>query len=207
MATTIPEYIVGIGGSAGGLKAYITLLDGLPAHTGMAFVIISHMSPTGESLLPHILSQKTSMPVVQATDGMLIQKNYVYVIPPNTNLLVNNYAFKLTTPRTLSHGRHNQVDAFLSSLAKMMGARAIGVVMSGGDGDGTEGCKQIKAMGGTTFAQDLSAEVDSMPLSAQAAGSIDFVLSPEEIAAELAQMGQSFVHEKPSAANQPSKPT
>lgn len=184
-----PNFIVGIGGSAGGLKAYLALLDALPSDTGMAFVVIAHMNPVGESLLPSILSRKTSMPVAQASGGMVILPNHVYVIPPNANLRVHGYTFKITSPRTLGGGRHKQVDYFLISLADLMGAHAISIILSGGDGDGTEGCKHIKAKGGITFAQDLSAEVNSMPLSAQASGCVDFVLPPDRIAAELAKIG------------------
>src|SRR3989344_8092159 len=125
------------------------------------------------------------MPATQAADGMRIEANRVYVIPPNANLLMGEYVFRVVSPRTLTQGRHNQVDWFLSSLAEAMGERAIGIILSGGDGDGTEGCKFIKAKGGKTFAQDLSADVDSMPLNAQASGCVDFVLSPEDISKEL----------------------
>lgn len=184
-----PNFIVGIGGSAGGLKAYKTILDALPSDTGMSFVFITHMSPNSESLLAQILSQSTKMPVIQASEAMPIQANHVYVIPPNANLLIENHVFKVVSPRTLNQGRHKQVDYFLISLANAIGARAIGIILSGGDGDGTEGCKHIKAMGGITFAQDLSAEVDSMPLHAQISGCVDFVLSPENISKELTRIG------------------
>ena len=185
---TKPSFIVGIGGSAGGLEAYLAMLDALPPNTGMAFVVIAHMSPTSESLLASILSRKTGMPVVQASEGVSIEANNVYVIAPNTDLLIENYAFKVISPRTMSQGHHKQIDCFLISLAELMRSRAIGIILSGGDGDGTEGCKHIKAMGGVTFAQDLSAQVDSMPLHAQASGCVDFVLSPEEISRELVKI-------------------
>lgn len=184
-----PDFVVGIGGSAGGLKAYLALLDVLPSDTGMAFVVIAHMRPDGESLLPHILSRTTSMPVTQASEGLPLEANHVYVIAPDTNLSLEGRAFKVVSPRTMSHGHHQQVDWFLISLAETMGQCAIGIILSGGDGDGTEGCKRIKAHGGTTFAQDLSAEVDSMPLHAEASGCVDFVLPPEEIAKKLAEIG------------------
>lgn len=183
-----PNFIVGIGGSAGGLKAYTALLEALPANTGMAFVFIAHLSPTGNSLLPHLLSRSTNMPATQATEGMPIQANHVYVIAPNTDLRMENYAFKVDSPRTMNQGRHHQVDSFLGSLAETVGSRAIGIILSGGDGDGTEGCKLIKAKGGTTFAQDLSADVDSMPLHAQASGCVDFVLPPDKISDELTKI-------------------
>lgn len=196
MVTSEPNFIVGIGGSAGGLQAYRALLDALPPNTGMAFVFIAHMSPTGKSLLPEILSWSTEMPVIQAAEAMPIQPNHVYVIPPNANLLIESHAFKVVSPRTMSQGRHKQVDFFLISLAEAMGARAISIILSGGDGDGTEGSKHIKAKGGKTFAQDLSAEVDSMPLNALASGCVDFVLPTEKISDELTKIAERFFQEK-----------
>ncbi len=188
MTHSKPNFVVGIGGSAGGLKAYTALLEALPSETGMAFVFIAHLSPTADSLLAHLLSRSTNMPAIQASEGMSVQANHVYVIAPNTNLLMDNFTFRVVSPRTLNKGRHNQVDYFLSSLAESMGVRAICVILSGGDGDGTEGCKLVKAKGGKTFAQDLSADVDSMPLHAQASGCVDFVLPPDKISVELAKI-------------------
>ena len=177
-----PKLIVGIGGSAGALNAYKTLLDALPSKTGMAFVIISHMNPTANSQLALILSRYTKMPVTVASMAMPILANHVYVIPPNADLFVDNYTFNVISPR--SYG-HKQIDVFFASLAKAMGVRAVGIVLSGYDGDGTEGCKHIQANGGKTFAQDMSAEVDFMPLSAQAAGYADFVMPLDKIPDKL----------------------
>ncbi len=188
MDTLRPAFIVGIGGSAGALNAYKALLDALPSNTGMAFVIISHMNPTASSQLAHILSRHTKMPVRVATDGMQAQRNRVYVIPPNADLLIEGYTFKVVSPRTSSK---KQINLFLISLAEAMGARAIGIVLSGYDGDGTEGCKRIKAKRGTTFAQDQSAEVTDMPLGAQASGYVDFVMPPEKIPDELKRLVSS----------------
>ena len=190
-----PSFIVGIGGSAGALQVYKALLDVLPADTGMAFVIIAHMSPDHESLLAGILRLRTRMPVVQARDAMPIKQNHVYVIAPNTDLLIEDFAFKVVSPRTMGSGRHKQVDYFFKSLSEAMGPHAISVILSGYDGDGTEGCLHIKAKGGKTFAQDLSAEVDSMPLHAQASGCIDFVLPPQKIAEQLTAIGANFLLE------------
>jgi len=190
-----PNFIVGIGGSAGGLKAYTALLRALPSNTDMAFVFIAHLSPTGKSILASLLSRSTQMTAVQATDGMRVQPNHVYVIPPNANLFIVNYTFKVVSPRTLNQGRHNQVDHFLISLAEAMGVRAIAIILSGGDGDGTEGCKRVKAEGGQTFAQDLSADVESMPLHAEASGCVDFILPPDKISEELVRIGARFVAE------------
>jgi two-component system CheB/CheR fusion protein len=181
-----PHFIVAIGGSAGGLNAYKALLDALPSQTGMAFVIISHMLPTAQSELAQILSRHTTMPVLVASTTMSIRANHVYVSPPNSDLLIESYTFTVVVPRT---GRNKQVDIFFISLAEALGAHAIGIILSGYDGDGTAGCQHIKAKGGTTFAQDLSAIVDGMPLTAQASGCIDFVLPPDKIAEELAKIG------------------
>ena len=182
-----PSFIVGIGGSAGALNAYKALVDALPSNTGMAFVIVSHIHPTAHSYLSQILSRQTKMPVMLASNAMPIWANHVYLTPANSDLTVVGNAFKVASPR---NSRGNQIDIFFVSLAEAMGARAIGVIFSGYGGDGTEGCKQIKAKGGITFAQDKSAEVDSMPSRAQAAGYIDFVLPPEKIADELQRLAR-----------------
>jgi two-component system CheB/CheR fusion protein len=188
MGTSRPNFIVGIGGSAGGLSAYSELLDALSSHTGMAFVIIAHLMPAANSQLVQILSRHTKMPVILAGSGMLIRANHVYVIPPNADLFVESYSFIVVTPRTQ---RNKQIDLFLTSLAEAMGPHAIGVIVSGYDGDGSEGCKQIKELGGTTFVQDKSAEVNYMPLSAEATGSVDFVLPIDKISEKLQQLASS----------------
>jgi len=182
MKTVQPIFIVGIGGSAGALNAYKALLDAMPPDTGMAFVIISHMNPTAHSQLAKILQRHTKMSLTVASEAMPILSNHVYVIPPDSYLTMENYRFKVISPRV---GRNKQVDLFFISLAEAMGTRAVGIILSGYDGDGTEGCKHIKANGGKTFAQDISAEVDFMPLSAQAAGCADFVLPLNKIPDKL----------------------
>ena len=189
MGALHPKLIVGIGGSAGALNAYKALLDALPSNTGMAFVIISHMNPTASSQLAKILSRHTKMTVMVASMAMPIRANQVYVIPPDADLLIENYTFKVISPRS---GGHKQIDVFFVSLAEAMGVRAIGIVLSGYDGDGTEGCKHIKANGGKTFAQDMSAEIDFMPLSAQASGCVDFVLPLDKIPDKLKSLAAAL---------------
>jgi two-component system CheB/CheR fusion protein len=186
MPSSHPTFIVGIGGSAGGLVAYKALLDALPPDTGMAFVIVSHFAPAANSQLAELLSRRTTMPVAVASMGMAIRANRVYVCPPNADLSLDGKTFKLASPRT----RNKQVDIFLKSLADAMGARAIGIILSGYSTDGTEGCRQIKAKGGMTFAQDGSAEASDMSLSAQASGCVDFVLPPDKMAAELQRVAR-----------------
>ena len=185
MGFTRPNFIVGIGGSAGGLIAYKELLDALPSDTGMAFVIVSHILPTANSELALILTRHTSMPVSVALTAMPIEANHVYVCPPNADLLIKGNAFDVVIPRSR---RNVQVDVFLSSLADAMGSNAIGIVLSGYDGDGAEGCRRIRAKGGTVFAQDASAEIQGMPLSAQATGCVDHVLPPRKIPDELKKL-------------------
>jgi len=164
-------------------------LDTLASNTGMAFIIVSHLMPTANSQLAEILSNHTKMPVMVASSSMSIQPNHVYVIPPNADLLIEHFTFKVVTPRTM---RNKQIDYFLASLAEAIGDRAIAVILSGYDGDGTEGCKHIKAKGGTTFVQDMSAEVAHMSLSAQASGYVDFVLPPDKISAKLKNMAATL---------------
>ena len=184
-----PKLFVGIGGSAGALNAYKALLEAMPPKTGMAFVIISHMNPTANSQLAKILSRHTKMNIMIAAMVMPILANHVYIIPPDSDLLVENYIFKVITPRS---GRNKQVDIFFISLAEAMGERAVGIILSGYDGDGTEGCKHIKAHGGKIFAQDMTAEVDFMPISAQSSGCVDFVLPLDKIPAKLISLASAL---------------
>jgi two-component system CheB/CheR fusion protein len=187
MSTLPPAFTVGIGGSAGALSAYKALLDALPSNTGMAFVIVAHLYPAAHSHLASIMSRRTKMPVTVASRAIPIKANHVYVIPPNVDLLIERNAFKVVAPRSR---RNVQVDLFFTSLAEAMGTRAIGIVVSGYGSDGAEGCRHIKEKGGTTFAQDLSAEVPLMPLSARASGFVDFVLPPDKISDELQRLAK-----------------
>ena len=129
------------------------------------------------------------MPVLVASDAMPLNANHVYVIPANADLEVENYKFKVSSPRSR---RNAQIDLFFASIAQAFGDRAIGVIFSGYDGDGTAGCKHIKEKGGITFAQDQSAEVNAMPVSAQSSKYVDFVLSPDKISAALNEIGARF---------------
>ena len=182
--------VVGIGASAGGLEAFTQLLSHLPIDTGMAFVIIQHMLPTQESVLSEILARSTQMPVHEITDGMPVAPNKVYVIPSNVSMTIDRGVLKLK-PRGRARGMFMSVDIFLVSLAAERGNQAIGVVLSGGDGDGAQGLKAIKAAGGITFAQcEGSAQVSSMPNTAVATGQVDFILTPEKIAQKIAEIGR-----------------
>ncbi len=181
--------VVGIGTSAGGLEAASALLGQLPGNTGMAFVLIQHLDPKHESNLGRILAKATPIPVQEATQGLAVQPNNVYVIPRNTTMTIAGGILQLK-PRGEARGPHLPVDAFFKSLAADRQTAAIGVILSGTGSDGTLGVEDIKAAGGITFAQgEESAKYPGMPQSAVSTGCIDVVLPPEEIARELARIG------------------
>ena len=180
--------IVGIGASAGGLEAFTQLLKHLPIDTGMGFVLIQHLSPDHKSLLSEILARTTQMPVIEVQDCMVVEPNHIYIIPPNSKMTLAQNLLRLT-PREKTQGNDMSVDVFFNSLAQERGSKGIGVVLSGADGDGALGLKAIKVAGGITFAQcEATAQVSSMPNTAAATGHVDFILSPEGIAAELAKI-------------------
>jgi two-component system CheB/CheR fusion protein len=182
--------VVGIGASAGGLEAFTQLLQALPPDTGMAFVLVLHLDPKHESMLAPILSRVTSMPVKEVEDGMVVEPNHIYVIPRDKSMAISHGVLRLL-PRTEMRGLHLPIDSFFQSLARDLGNKAIGVILSGSASDGVLGTKAIKAEGGITFAQDeKSAKFDSMPRTAAAAGGIDFILPPEKIAAQLARIAR-----------------
>ena len=123
-----PQFIVGVGGSAGALSAYKALVDALPSDTGMAFVIVSQIQPVADSLLGQVLSRRTQMPVRQGAEGMPIQANHIYVMPGHAALQVKGYAFAAASRRAKAD---QPVDLLFRSLAESLGTRAIGVVFSG----------------------------------------------------------------------------
>ena len=188
-AVTVP--VVGIGASAGGLESFKALFQHLPPDTGMAFVLVQHLDPHRESMLVELLARQTRMPVCAAADGMRAEANHVYVIPPDRNLGILHGELQLLKPAAAEKRRRLPVDFLLRSLAEDAGPAAIGVILSGTASDGTLGLKAIKAAGGVTFAQDeASAQYFGMPGSAIATGSVDFVLPPAEIAAELTRIAR-----------------
>ncbi len=183
--------IVGIAASAGGLEAFTELLSHLPTDTGMAFVLIQHLDPNHKSFLAEILSRSTQMPVKQVEDGVAVEPNQVYVIPPNTKMVVSKGVLELS-PREKVYGKYMPGDAFFTSLAVDRGYKALAVVLSGADGDGSLGLMAIKAAGGMTFAQcQATAKFDSMPNTAVATGNVDFILPPQKIAEELTNYSRS----------------
>ncbi len=180
--------VVGIGASAGGYGAFKQLLEKLPTDGGMAFVLIMHLDPTHESQLTDLLSHATQLPVTEARDGMAVEPNHIYVIAPNTSMILEGGILRVS-PRSATSA-NLPVDRFFRSLADELEHRAIGVVLSGTASDGAEGVQAIKVAGGLTYAQDEnSAKHPGMPRNAAATGCVDFVLPPAAIARELARIG------------------
>jgi two-component system CheB/CheR fusion protein len=177
--------VVGLGGSAGGIPALQNFFRAMPADSGMAFVVVLHLSPEHESVLSEVLQRATSMNVSQAIDGGKVEPNHVYVIPPAKHLSLSDGHLRLTDlPR--EPGRRLTVDLFFRSLAETHGKRAVAIVLSGGDGDGAIGIKRIKERGGLTIAQDPeAAEHSGMPNAAIATNMVDWVLRAEEMPARL----------------------
>jgi two-component system chemotaxis response regulator CheB len=182
--------IVCVGGSAGGLDAYIRLLENLPADMGVAIVIVNHitMLPTQ---LHEILPRFTSMPVDLITENLLIEPNRVFIIPANRDLHVDDEVFHLT-PISKPRGWPDVITVFLRSLTHYWDGKLIAVIVSGYDGDGAAALCGIKEVGGITIAQKLNtASQPGMPQSAIASGCIDFVLSPEDIAKEIVRIARA----------------
>ncbi|MCG5509042.1 chemotaxis protein CheB [Ectothiorhodospira lacustris] len=182
--------VVCVGGSAGGLDAYIRLLQNLPADMGVAIVIVNHVR-TQATLLHQILPNYTKMPVELITEKLVIVPNHVFIIPGQRDLHVLDGEF-LLKPISKPRGWPDVITVFLGSLAEHWAAKIVAIIVSGYDGDGAEALCRIKEVGGITIAQTLdTAAQPDMPESAIATGCIDFVLSPEKIAQKIVQIACS----------------
>ncbi|NEX17016.1 MAG: chemotaxis protein CheR [Halochromatium sp.] len=173
-------YVIAVGASAGGLDALERFFQSLPVQTGAAFIVIQHLSPDHKSMMGNLLGRYTSMPVVTVEDGMVIEPNHIYLIPPASMMSVsgNELHLRPKSPRGLAL----PIDFFFSSLARSHGNRAIGVVLSGTGSDGTRGAVAINDAGGLLLSQDPeSAKFDGMPRSVIATGLVDAILPPEEL--------------------------
>ncbi|RDS78941.1 PAS domain S-box protein [Dyella monticola] len=178
--------VIGVGASAGGLQAFSAFLAHLPPDSGMAFVLVQHLSPEHESVLTEILGRAAPIPVVAAQDGMLVEPNRVHVIPPDATLTIKDGRLLVAKPAPPRSSRR-PIDAFFASLAEDQGDNAVAIVLSGVGSDGSAGLAAVKESGGLTIAQ---AEFDhqampGMPQSATATGCVDYVLKVEVIPAKL----------------------
>jgi two-component system, chemotaxis family, CheB/CheR fusion protein len=184
--------IVGIGASAGGLEAVEQFLSSLPTDTGMAFVLVSHLDPHHRSVLAELLAQRTTVRVLQIEDGMRVEADHLYVIPPNCYLHIENHVLRLADLEP-QRSLRMPIDYFLRSLAEQHRENAIAVILSGNGTDGTLGIRAVNGSGGIAFVQDpATAKFEGMPRSAVATGLADFVLPPAAMPEHLIEYLQHF---------------
>ena len=180
-----PIYYVGVGASAGGLEALEAFFSPMAPDSGLAFIVIQHLSPDYKSMMVELLSKRTAMPVRRAEEGMRVEANSVYLIPPKKNLSIFHGKL-LLSESDHSRGLNLPIDVFLRSLADDQAEKAIGVILSGTGSDGVRGIRAIKETGGMVMVQsEESAKFDGMPRAAIATGLADFILAPDEMPAKL----------------------
>ena len=180
-----PCPIVGIGASAGGLEAFETFFSHMPADSGMAFVLVQHLDPRHDTLMPELLSKHTAMPVQLVSEDTPIGTNCVYVTPPNATVTIDECVLRIN-PRERTRGRRMPIDSFFRSLAEDQGDDAVGIVLSGTGADGALGLRALREHGAMTMVQSpASARFDSMPRSAILTGMVDHVVKVEEMPARL----------------------
>ena len=181
--------VVCVGGSAGSLDAFTRLLKNLPANTGVAIVIVNHITAM-PTRLHEVLPRFSRMPVELITEDLLIEPDHVYIIPANRDLHVDGDMFHLA-PISKPRGWPDVITVFLESLTQFWDGKLIAVIVSGFDGDGAAALCGIQAVGGITMAQKLDTSIQpDMPESAIASGCIDFILSPEDIGKEIVRIAQ-----------------
>jgi two-component system CheB/CheR fusion protein len=182
--TLSPFYVVGLGASAGGLEALRSFFAAVPARSGAAFVVIQHLAPDHRSQMVELLATHTPAPVSQIEDGMPIEPDHIYVVPPGKCVKIFHDTLSLVEPA--KRAPHLPIDQFFRSLAENRGELAIGIALSGTGSDGTLGVRAIKEAGGTVMVQDAaSAKFSGLPESAGATGLADYTLPPAEMAREL----------------------
>lgn len=178
---TLPSRIVGIGASAGGLDALERFFENVPRDSGAAFVVIQHLSPDFKSLLNEILARRTSLPIQLVENGMVVQADHIYLIPPKKEMIIGAGRL-LLSERAREQDLSLPIDVFFKSLARDAGPRAVAVVLSGGGSDGSRGIRAVHDAGGLVIVQDEeSAQFDGMPRTARDAGVADWVLPPEQM--------------------------
>ncbi|HEY5391577.1 MAG TPA: chemotaxis protein CheB, partial [Hanamia sp.] len=183
--------VVGIGASAGGLEAFKKLLNAIPEKSGMAYILVQHLSPDHESSLPEILQRETKIPVHEISNNIEVKPDNIYIIPSNKVLTATDGVLNLS-PRPDDH-KNMPIDVFFTSLADVHQGHSIGIILSGSGSDGTMGLRNIKDHGGITFAQDpASAAFGDMPQSAIAAEVVDFILAPERMPQQLLDLDETM---------------
>ncbi len=180
-----PCPVVGLGASAGGLEAFQGFLSSMPSDSGMVFVLVQHLDPRHETLMPELLARHTGMPLQLVTEDTPAERNHVYVVPPNAMVTIDDCVLKVTRA-SRSRGRRSPIDGFFRSLAEDQGIDAVGILLSGTGTDGALGLKALKEQGGLVLVQSPgTARHDSMPRAAILTGAVDHVLAVEEMPARL----------------------
>ena len=180
--------VIGMGASAGGLKALLTFFEHMPSGGGMAYVVVIHLSPEHASSIDEVLRSATRMPVIQVRESVRIEHDHVYVIPPNKHLVMRDGVLELEAFKR-HHGAATSIDSFFRTLASAHNEHAIAIVLSGTGSDGSVGLKNIKEHGGVTMVQaPADAEYDSMPRNALATGVVDFVLPVAQMPERVLQL-------------------
>ena len=185
--------IVGMGASAGGLEAFTSFFNNMPADSHMAFILVVHLDPGHASMMPELLKRNTNMDVIEAQDGMTVVPDRVYVIPPNKDLTIFGRVLQISAPAEM-RGLRMPIDSFLRSLAEDQGERAISIILSGTGSDGTLGMRAIHGAGGMCMVQEPeTARYDGMPRSAIITGLADYVVPVEKMPDQLqAYVGQYY---------------
>ena len=188
--------IIGIGASAGGLEAFELFFKNVPADSGMAFILISHLDPAHASMLAEILQRISAIPVAEAQDQITVEPDHVYTIPPNREMTIFNGTLQLSVPGQ-QHGQRMPIDTFLRSLTEETGEKAIAVILSGSGTDGTLGLRAVQGAGGVSFVQDpATAKYDGMPASAIQSGLATYILPAGKMYEEIAGYVKNYLVRK-----------
>src|SRR5688500_18673792 len=193
-----PRFVVGIGASAGGLDPRVRFFENLPKDTGMAFVIVQHLSPDFKSLMDELLARHTPLPIHLVEDGMPVEANHIYLIPAKKEMIVSGGRLLLS-----ERGRQQEltlpIDVFFRSLAQDYGSKAVAIVLSGGGSDGSRGISHVHETGGLVLVQDLeSAQFDGMPKAAIETGVVDHTLLPEDMPRMLLERAEGSLADPPN---------
>jgi two-component system CheB/CheR fusion protein len=197
----LPARVVGIGASAGGLDALERFFENLPRDSGAAFVVVQHLSPDFKSLLNEILARRTSLPIHMVENGMVVQANHIYLIPPKKEMIITAGRL-LLSERERDTDLSLPIDVFFKSLARDCGPRAVAVVLSGGGSDGSRGVRAVHDAGGLVIVQDEeSAQFDGMPRTARDVGVADWVLPPQEMPRVLCEDARTRSDTSPASSS------
>jgi two-component system CheB/CheR fusion protein len=180
-----PFHVVGVGASAGGLEALESFFKHMPLDAGLAFVVIQHLSPDFKSLMDELLSRRTEIAIYRVEDGMTVEPNAIYLIPPKKEMIISGGRL-LLTDKDPATGLSLPIDTFFRSLAQDVGEKAVGVILSGTGSDGSRGVRAIHDAGGLVIVEsEVTAKFDGMPRSAIETGAADLILAPEEMSKAL----------------------